>query len=263
MKKRTAFLLALILSAAISVSPVPGDDAAGEYDYETESTEHSAGLIDISSIPAGDTIDLLQLSAAEVDACFQAYPIEEGDAVYERIEGRSFDPYGEIGLSDLRYLKVLHYNFDGEVQVGELIVNAYLAEDFLTAFKQLFSERYQIEKMHLIDDYWQGDGDSSDHASIDVNNTSAFCYRTTTSGSSLSNHAFGCAIDINPQQNPYIYGDGGVAHANAEAYVDRNSGLPHVITHEDTCYRIFTDLGFTWGGDWESVKDYQHFEKTF
>jgi len=54
-----------------------------------------------------------------------------------------------------------------------------------------------------------------------------------------------------------------VAHANAEAYVDRNSGLPHVITHEDTCYRIFTDLGFTWGGDWESVKDYQHFEKTF
>ena len=33
------------------------------------------------------------------------------------------------------------------------------------------------------------------------------------------------------------------------------------ITHEDLCYKLFTEHGFTWGGDWENVKDYQHFEK--
>lgn len=36
----------------------------------------------------------------------------------------------------------------------------------------------------------------------------------------------------------------------------------HVITHDDICYQIFTNLGFSWGGDWErGIKDFQHFEK--
>ena len=29
----------------------------------------------------------------------------------------------------------------------------------------------------------------------------------------------------------------------------------------DECCRIFAEHGFTWGGDWENVKDYMHFEK--
>ena len=26
-------------------------------------------------------------------------------------------------------------------------------------------------------------------------------------------------------------------------------------------YEIFTKYGWTWGGDWDNLKDYQHFEK--
>ena len=38
--------------------------------------------------------------------------------------------------------------------------------------------------------------------------------------------------------------------------------MPHVITHEDPAYQIFViEHGFTWGGDWDNVVDYQHFEK--
>lgn len=219
------------------------------------------GMVDMKALPSGRIVDISLLPEGGLNDCFKAYPIEEGDEVWERIAGRSFDPYGEVSLSDLRYLKVLHYNFDGQVQVGELIVSADLEGDFLNAFRMLFDAGYQIEKMHLIDDYWQGEGNASDHVSIEDNNTSAFCYRTSTGGSRLSNHAFGRAIDINPQQNPYVYGDGGVSHENAVPYVDRSSGLPHVITYDDTCYKVFTSLGFSWGGDWESIQDYQHFEK--
>ena len=107
-----------------------------------------------------------------------------------------------------------------------------------------------------------------DFASIDVDNTSAFCYRTVTgSSTNLSNHAYGLAIDLNPLENPYVRYDGdgyGVcAHDNAQAYVNNRSSasMPHVIDHEDLAYQIFADHGFTWGGDWNNPKDYQHFQK--
>jgi len=51
------------------------------------------------------------------------------------------------------------------------------------------------------------------------------------------------------------------SHENANDYIDRTTGLPHVITHDDVCYQIFKKYGFTWGGDWNTIKDYQHFEK--
>lgn len=70
----------------------------------------------------------------------------------------------------------------------------------LNIFRELFDIEYEIQSMRLIDDYWTGDGISSDSNSIDNNNTSAFCYRLATGGQNLSNHALGRAIDINPQK---------------------------------------------------------------
>ena len=225
-----------------------------------------SGQSGITDLEVGSIVDVSKISWSNLDSYFQAYEIVEGDAVYNRIIGKSYRENNDIGLADLRYLKVLHYNFDGNVQVGEVIVNAQLAEDFLSAFKSLYEEHYEIQSMYLIDNYWTGDGVTSDNASIEVNNTSAFCYRTATGSSKLSNHAYGCAIDINSQQNPYVTydgnGNGSCYHENAQQYLDRTSGLDHVITHEDICYQIFTNLGFSWGGDWSNgIKDFQHFEK--
>ena len=83
---------------------------------------------------------------------------------------------------------MLHYNFNHEIQVGEMIVNAAISRDVLSVFQELFAAEYEIQSMRLIDDYWTGDGDSSDSNSIDNNNTSAFCYRQITGGGNLSNH---------------------------------------------------------------------------
>ncbi|MEE1032721.1 MAG: M15 family metallopeptidase [Ruminococcus sp.] len=231
-----------------------------EAQEETESTP----LIDMRATEAGAIVPEDMVNFDDLQQYFCSYEIQVDDDVYQRIIGKSYRENNNIGLSDLAYLKVLHYNFEHEIQVGELIVNAELKEDFCNIFRDLFEEEYEIYSMYLIDNFWTGDGASSDTASIDVNNTSAFCYREITGGSSLSNHAYGRAIDINPQQNPYVSYRSGYpvwSHDNANDYIDRDTGYEHVITHNDVCYLIFSEYGFEWGGDWSTIKDYQHFEK--
>lgn len=219
--------------------------------------------LSVDQFSPGQIIDSSQIQGNE-NMFFKAYEISEGDAVYNRIYGKSYYENENIGLQDLRYLKMLHYNFNHEVQVGEMIVNAAISNDVLSVFQELFAVGYEIQSMRLIDDFWTGDGDSSDSNSIDNNNTSAFCYRQITGGGNLSNHAYGRAIDINPQQNPYVWNSQGQlqwSHENASPYVDRTCGDPHVIVENDVCYNIFAKYGFSWGGLWSNPVDYQHFEK--
>lgn len=210
--------------------------------------------------------EIIPASAAiSYESFFTINVIYADDEVYNRIAGKSYQENNNISLKDLRYLKLLHYNFQHEIQAGEMVVHEKVAEDVLNIFKELFLEQYEIQSVFLIDNYWTGDAASTDTASIDVNNTSCFNYREVTGGSSLSNHAYGCAIDINPQQNPYVwYGnDGGLhwTHENANPYIDRTTGLAHVITQGDICYSVFSKYGFSWGGLWSNPIDYQHFEK--
>lgn len=218
----------------------------------------------LDGVAAGTVVSSRELDMDHLEKYFQAYEIKTEGAVYGRINGKSYRDNPDVALSDLRYLKVLHYNFDHQLQVGEIIVNKGLAEEVLEIFREFYDAEYEIQSMHLVDNYWTGDGESSDSASIDKNNTSCFNYRPVTGGKKLSNHAYGFAIDINPQQNPYVsYRDGKArwSHENANDYIDRSTGLPHVITHEDLAFKVFTAHGFSWGGDWSNPKDYQHFEK--
>lgn len=205
-----------------------------------------------------------ELDFDNLDQYFMVWEIEEGDNLYERINGKSYKKNDYVPLESLRYLKMPHYNFDGQIQVGEMIVSQDILEDVFAIFKELFQHKYQIQSMYLVDNYWTGDPDTTDSASIDVNNTSAFCFRMATGSGHLSNHAYGKAIDINPQQNPYVSystGEPKWAHSNADPYIDRTTGLPHVITHDDLAFKLFKERGFRWGGDWNNPKDYQHFDK--
>lgn len=165
-----------------------------------------------------------------------------------------------ITYDDLRYVHIWHYNFEGEPVEGELICNKAIAQDFVEIFYELYRNEYQIEQVLLIDEF---DGD--DTASMEANNTSCFNYRVVEGSTSLSKHAYGLAIDINPLYNPYITynkdGTENVSPASAQAYADRSGSFPYKIDENDLCYRLFKEHGFTWGGDWNSCKDYQHFQK--
>ena len=178
-------------------------------------------------------------------------------ALRERMTGRSYPAEGapEIGWSDLRYLKLLYYDYNGRVRKGEMVCNKAIAQDLLYIFKELYKAKYPIASIRLIDDF---DGD--DLRSMEANNTSCFNYRPKTSGSSLSAHALGLAVDVNPLQNPYVKGEV-VEPESAAAYADRSVAFDHKITADDLCCRLFRERGFQWGGAWNSVKDYQHFEK--
>ena len=232
--------------------------AAAETAAETEIAVEPK-VKNLDGLAAGTVIPQEDIEGGELDDYFVSYPID--DALFDRIYGLSYKEDCTIPVEELRYLKVLHYGYDQQIYVGELMVNASLAEDFLEIFKVLYENQYEIEKMLLVDDFG-----ADDNWSIENNNTSAFNYRVSTlDGVTLSNHAYGCAIDINPLQNPYVtYYDWGMdTYFDVSVpYMDREDmSLEHMIDHEDLCYQLFIDHGFTWGGDWENPKDYQHFEK--
>lgn len=165
-----------------------------------------------------------------------------------------------ISYDNLRYVHILHYDFEGNLAEGELICNESIAQDLVEIFYELYRNEYQLERVLLIDEY---DGD--DTASMEDNNTSCFNYRVVDGAASLSKHALGVAIDINPFYNPYITyekdGSEKISPAASIDYADRSANFPYKIDKNDLCYKLFTEHGFTWGGNWNSCKDYQHFQK--
>ena len=190
---------------------------------------------------------------SESTPVFTAEPIPE--VVEARMRGVSYPEDAEVKLSDLRYLRLSYIDFDGKGQVGEMICNKAIADDLVAIFRELYEARYPIRSIRLIDDFG---GD--DEASMTADNTSCFNYRKKTGMRELSKHARGLAVDINPFENPYVR-PSRVRPAGASAYADRAKDFPHKIDKNDLCYRLFRAHGFSWGGTWRSVKDYQHFEK--
>ena len=188
------------------------------------------------------------------------YYVELNDALKARITGMSYPAKGEsckISYADLRYIHLLYVDFEGVTQEGELMVNAKLAQEVTEIFYALYQAEYPLASVRLVDDYGEP-GD--DNLSMADNNTSGFNYRRVTGSSTLSRHSYGAAIDINPRYNPYINGDR-ISPANGAQYADRSLEFPGKIDHDDLCYQLFTAHGWSWGGDWDGDKDYQHFSK--
>ena len=165
----------------------------------------------------------------------------------------------DISALDLCHIRALHWDYDNQMHVGEMVCNKQIAERVVNILRQLFDAKYPIERMLLPDVY-----DADDETQMRDNNSSCFCYRAIAGSTKLSKHARGLAIDINTLYNPYIktLDDGTllIQPATGEPYCDRSWDFPYKLDHEDLCFRLFTEAGFEWGGDWTTRKDYQHFE---
>ena len=168
----------------------------------------------------------------------------------------SWRPGCPVPVEQLRALDVRHFGNDGAVRTGRLIVHADLAAGLVEVFRDLYDERFPIERMEPIDKYG---GD--DMRSIKANNTSAFNCRAVTGGTRWSEHAHGRAIDVNPFVNPYVKGST-VLPPEAAPYADRSRDEPGMIHADDAVVRAFAARGWRWGGYWSSLKDYQHFSTT-
>ncbi|MGN0155983.1 MAG: M15 family metallopeptidase [Lachnospiraceae bacterium] len=182
--------------------------------------------------------------------------------IREKITGISYPEDAVISLDELSYVSVLYNDFSGDTQIGELICNNSIAQDLVEIFEELYRCGYQFEQIALIDEYGGDDTLSMEH-----NNTSCFNYRVVDGSTKLSKHAYGLAIDINPYYNPYVVfnkdglGETYISPQGSEPYADRTAEFPYKIDENDLCYKLFIEHGFTWGGNWNSCKDYQHFQK--
>ncbi len=155
----------------------------------------------------------------------------------------------------MAYVQITHWGFDDKEHTGEIILNKKVAGEVVEIFRELHEAKFPIEKIRIIDEY-----DANDELSMLDNNSSAFCYREIAgSNGKLSNHSYGIAIDINPIQNPYVKNNMVLPESGKE-YLDRTNVRKGMIVEGDVCYNAFKQRGWTWGGDWNSLKDYQHFE---
>ena len=184
---------------------------------------------------------------------FIAQPVPEH--VQSRMIGKSLPKGAVTRIEDLRYLTLPYYDFEGQIQIGEMVCHKRIAHDLLVIFSTLFRAEYPIYSIRLVDDF---DGD--DDASMKANNTSCFNYRTVRGTNHLSRHAYGLAVDVNPLQNPWVVGKT-VYPPTAAEYADRSKDFPHKIDKNDLCYKVFISRGFLWGGIWIGSRDYQHFQK--
>ncbi|CRZ35788.1 D-alanyl-D-alanine carboxypeptidase-like protein [Herbinix hemicellulosilytica] len=222
---------------------------------DTLNTEDT--INNIKKLSAGTVINVTEFGSEIIDSLFYFQELDR--SIIDRIYGKSYKENCDVPYSDLRYVRVLHTDFEGQTRIGELIVNKAIAQDIVDIFKELYSISYPIEKMLLVDEY-----DANDLKSMADNNTSAFNFRFVEGTTRRSNHSDGLAIDINPLYNPYVRTKDNkleILPENGAEYADRDKDNIYYIKKDDPCYKAFINRGFTWGGEWKNSKDYQHFEK--
>ena len=170
--------------------------------------------------------------------------------------GTSWERGCPVGLRRMRYLQVTFWGFDRRRHVGELIVHEDHARGIARVFEKLYGARFPIEQMTLPTSVERDPTPSGDG-----NGTGAMACRATVGQTFWSAHAPGNAIDINAFQNPYLR-DGLVIPERVSAYLDHSCRRPGMILRGGVVVGAFRDIGWSWGGDWRTLKDYQHFSAT-
>ena len=177
----------------------------------------------------------------------------------DEVVDRNWHPGCPVPIRDLRVARVRYWGFDGEVHDGPLVLNEKVVHDVVGVFGRLFRAHFPIKHIALARRYrpdvdrWNSTRDT----------TASFnCRPATDVPGSVSQHSYGWAVDINPLQNPYVRGDGSVLRKAAKPYRDRSRHRRGMIHAGDIVVRSFERIGWEWGGDWTTLKDYMHFSLT-
>jgi D-alanyl-D-alanine carboxypeptidase len=209
----------------------------------------AAGLISNSAVSAADE--------GSKSSSSQTGPLTKELCAEMRLHKTLRASGNVVDCQRLALVKFSYRDFEGKTHDdGEIVVLDAAAEHVAKIFDALLSKGFPIHQAKLLNNY---DGD--DEASMSDNNTSAFNDRAIAGGSSVSIHAYGLAIDVNPVQNPFCQKQIAVLHVSPKAgekYLKRSDVRPGMA--EDVV-DIFADNGFPiWGGDWRNPTDYQHFQ---
>jgi hypothetical protein len=173
------------------------------------------------------------------------------------------NPGMPVGCNRLSLVRFAYVDFEGRHHNdGEIVVMDAVAAHVYRIFETLNQQGFPIKKARPMDQYG-----GNDDASMADDNTSGFNGRKITGGGSISMHAYGLAIDINPVQNPYVKRAGDKLAFSPPAglsYANRFNGRPNKKNFAgmaETVIDVFANEGFTtWGGYWDDPIDYQHFQ---
>jgi hypothetical protein len=167
--------------------------------------------------------------------------------------GSSWHEGCPVPLGRLRLIRLTYWGFDDEPHRGRLVVHRGWAHEVVEVFERLYSGRFPVRRIRLVDRYGADDRESMRH-----DNTSAFNCRFVAGTTTWSQHAYGRAIDLNPVENPYVAGSH-VSPRRGRRFLDRSDVRPGMVVDGDLVWRAFRDIGWEWGGTWTSAQDYQHF----
>ncbi|KAA3608639.1 MAG: M15 family peptidase [Planctomycetota bacterium] len=141
---------------------------------------------------------------------------------------------------------------------------------------------HSVLPLHLFEGLARSRGLEADELSMAQNNCTGFALRRIRQSERWSRHAAG-ALDLNPAFNPLVMlnqegRSRGVEYPNssdhpvdpaclevqppcAGAYALNRQSLDHpmVLHWKSPAVQWFRNAGWSWGGDWHSLKDYQHF----
>lgn len=169
--------------------------------------------------------------------------------------GSSHRPGCPVAVADLRLVEISYRDLAGGARQGELVVHEDVADAVVRVFRSLYDAAFPVALVETVDRYG-----SDDDRVMAANVTSAYNCRRTTGGSTFSEHAYGRAIDLNPVQNPYVR-DSTVEPPAGRAYVDRSDVRPGMVVSGGAVTRAFAAVGWEWGGNFRTLRDYQHFSQ--
>lgn len=158
-----------------------------------------------------------------------------------------------VPAADLAWVRLTFWGFDGRRHTGELLVAAEAAGPVVGVFRRLYAQRFPIEQMSITTA-----AELAAPPTGDGNNSEGFVCRQSVGSGSLSEHAYGLAVDVNPFQNPYHRGPI-VLPELASAFLHRDWLRPGMVTEGGPVVAGFAAIGWGWGGTWQHSSDYQHF----
>ncbi len=154
---------------------------------------------------------------------------------YERIfgGGETYKTKSEADRNVTEVTVPVWHIEDGRKQPSAetLTVNKALADEIYDIFYEIYtgSEKFPIKSVY------------------------AYSWRNTAEGA-VSQHSYGTAVDINPEENYCVYKSGKTTGSFWKPYEN-----PYSLTADGDVVKAFSKYGWTWGAEWDSPKDYMHF----
>ncbi len=148
-------------------------------------------------------------------------------------------------IVQIKLVTIDYRGFDNQIYHGQIIIHKDLVSSIQKIFKRILLETdFPMTSVFPISMFnWT--------TSSKLDNCGAFDWRFVADSDEISDHAFGAAIDINSELNPYV-----------------RKGLPNhprdlsqkgTLLPDSKVVKIFKEEGWKWGGDWEKSKDWMHF----